>query len=196
MATTSRTPLPFSRLFSPDPQTQLIVTDFYNKLAQLQAQIQSIETGTAVTAGPAAGPAGTVRYASRIITSAQQIAIPASGVVIDIAHVTLPPGQWDLNGEAWVIATSGSPNIARIAASISPTSATAPTEPADGLAVNAQEPQQPSSSGGAIGHVLPLATLRANIKVRTDYFLSVSVTWSKGGAFAAYGKIAGRLFSS
>jgi hypothetical protein len=175
----------------------LIVTDLYNKLAQLQAEIQSIETGTAVTAGPAAGPVGTVRYASRIITSAQQIAIPATDMIIDIAHVTLPPGQWDLNGEVWVVVTSGTPNIDRIAASISPHSASAPADPADGLAVNAQEPQQPSAGGRArIGHVLPLAMLRANVKVRTDYFLSVMVSWSKGGAFAAYGKIAGRLFSS
>ena len=196
MASTRTTPLPFSRLFSPDPQTQLIVTDLYNKLAQLQAQIQSIETGATVTAGPATAATGAPRYASRIITSAQQIAIPTSGMIIDIAHVTLPAGQWDLNGEAWVIATSGSPNIARIAASISPNSATAPADPADGIAVNAQEPQQPSSSGGAIGHVLPLAMLRANVKVKTSYYLSVSVSWSKGGAFAAYGKIAGRLFSS
>lgn len=134
-----------------------------------------------------------VHYKSTIITYENRISAP-DNVRFDIASVTLDPGNWLLSGEAWFVVDSGSPQLLRLAASISPVSLYQPTEPTDYASVAAMEPQQPKQSGGvSTGLVLPLALLHLVVTTPTPYYLSALVDWSGTGAFSGFGKIAGRL---
>jgi hypothetical protein len=128
-----------------------------------------------------------VPYASRIVLT--------SGVLADIATVTLPVGEWWISGEAWFVVDTGTPQIARVAAAISPNSATAPSDPADNISVTADEPQQTKQSGGATtGIVLPLSQLYVNVTAPTPYYLTLMISWSGvNTGISGYGKIAGLM---
>ena len=135
----------------------------------------------------------TITYASLVVPAAAGINLP-NGTAVNIATVPLQPGQWVINGEVWFNVTNGTPSIQQLAAVITDTSATVPTEPAAGRGVNVMEINQSRSAGTQVGFVLPIAGVFVSVTTQLDYYLVAYATWTGvNTALSAYGKLAGRM---
>ena len=131
------------------------------------------------------------QYFSTIVSSANAIAA-ITGTTQQVASLTLKAGQWVVDGELWAGVVSGSPTILWVRAAASTSMTVSATDPADNVALNVLEPNQPKQATTTVGWVLPLSPMYLNITTATTVYLKGQISWTGTGAMSLYGKIAAR----
>jgi hypothetical protein len=134
-----------------------------------------------------------MQYLSTIVL--QSSAVQAvSGTQQAIASLSVPAGEWSINGALWCAVSSGTPAISSIATSISiGTALPGPMiNPSDSTVSNVIEPNQAKQAATTVGWVLPLASMYLNTAQATTALLTATVTWTATGAILLYGKVTAR----
>ena len=130
-------------------------------------------------------------YISSVVPRASALTA-SSGVITDVTTLTVPAGDWIIEGELWFGVSVGTPTVNSIGAAISTNSAAAPTDPADNIAASRIEPQQVKQAGTTAGTVLPLVGVRASLSASTVYYLTGNIVWTGTATILLYGKISAR----
>lgn len=138
----------------------------------------------------AAGQVG--EYLSVTVLAANAVAAN-TGAIVNVASISLTPGDWDVQGQIW-IATTGTDlfaatNVTGIAAWVSPVSATIPTIPAGSLqsffGINI-------ALAAANLPVLTSGRVRFDVSAPTTIYLGGIVTFTGAGPLGLYGFIGAR----
>jgi len=130
-------------------------------------RIGDVLMGDDGTIGPIPGEIG--EYVSASLTTAQSI---NSGQATDILTLILPPGDWDVIGEAYFQASS-SAGTDDLRVWVSTVPATQPTGDQGGLAIES------TSSGGQINNLI-CSPLRVFTASPTTLYLGVNATYGSG----------------
>ena len=144
-------------------------------LADLQAKMQAAKTGIVDGSEATAGQVG--EFKSVAVPLGSAIAL-GNFVVVDVCHLDLTPGDWDVWGIA-AFQPAGTTTINTIAAWISPVSATTPAGKTDSLVVLRATFQTGQSLGLAPGHVrlLNTATQPMYLSVIASFGVSTMVAF-------------------
>jgi hypothetical protein len=132
--------------------------------------------GTTTNNSAVAGAVGEVISAN--VASASQITLSGTGVVTNIASISLTAGDWDVQGEVWIAVGTGGATAVR--AGLSTTSATLPADSSISQSawnINSN-PTLLASSGS--GYRAPLRPCRALLSATTPYYLVTSVDYPSG----------------
>ena len=148
---------------SPEQRLQAIA----DAITRNTVAISTVHNG--VQDGSDAAPGEIGEFAYRAITTA--VTLNSNGTV-DLTSFTLPPGDFDVVGEAYFIAsTSAGTDDLRVW--VNTVSVTQPTGDQGGLAIMS------TTSGGQINN-LTCSPLRVLISVPTVYYLSASANFGSG----------------
>ncbi len=142
-------------------------------------------SGTTAGDNAAAGVVG--EYKSSIVTIGSAVDISSAA---NIGSITLTPGDWDVSGELWLDNNTGGATITgRVIGTITATSATAATIPADDTGRACYDSTLLSSNARDITLAIP--PVRMSVTVNTSAFL-VGFAAVSGGTPFGYGKISAR----
>jgi hypothetical protein len=140
-------------------------------------------SGIGVTDGSDAAPGHIGEFLSASVQPGSPL-VATSNVVMNITTLTLPPGDWDLQGQVATLASSGG-HIQHMQMWMSPTSATVPTGFVGGF-----HEVGGIATGGSEQLVLPSGRMRQSLAAQTVIYLSTKVTFT--GSLSAYGFISAR----
>ena len=157
----------------------------------LEEQFNALVTRLALPAAAAPRAAPVWNYISTIVPQASALTA-VSGVITDVATLTVPAGDWIIEGELWFRVTAGTPTVSSIATVIGPDPGTNPTDPTDNVGIHRIEPQQAKQAGTTVGVVLPLTGVRANLSGSTAYYLTANIVWTGTATILLYGKLSAR----
>jgi hypothetical protein len=149
--------------------------------------------GTTDGSDAAAGEVGEY-ISSTVLVAAAKAA--NTGVNVDVTSISLPAGDWDVQGQIWIAATGtmtretlATVNVTGIAAWVSKVSATIPTVPAGSLqsffGINI-------ALTSANLPVLTSGRVRFSLSATTTIYLSGIVTFTGTGPLGLYGFIGAR----
>jgi hypothetical protein len=149
--------------------------------------------GTTDGSDAAAGEVGEY-ISSTVLVAAAKAA--NTGVNVDVTSISLPAGDWDVQGQIWIAATGtmtretlAAVNVTGIAAWVSKVSATIPTVPAGSLqsffGINI-------ALTSANLPVLTSGRVRFSLSATTTIYLSGIVTFTGTGPLGLYGFIGAR----
>jgi hypothetical protein len=134
------------------------------------------------------------QYISNIITQAMAVQA-VSGSNVSVGTLSIPAGEWLVDGELWCTVSSGTPTISTIAAALTvgaPLSGIL-SDPADNMAANVSAPMQTKQTGGTtVGWVLPLTSMYLNETTSTTVYLNGQLAWTTAGTLLLYGEISAR----
>jgi hypothetical protein len=126
-------------------------------------------------------PAGQIgEVISALVTAA--VSLP-NATQVNVATLALTPGDWDVQGECWIVVGSAAASI--IQASISATSAVL----ASAVAMNTARTVNIGNFATGSTDVLPLGPCRINLSAAATYYLVGYVSSSGGTGITATGKI-------
>ena len=171
---------------NPSFEQRLELLELHDELIAARLELMQLK---AAGVAPRANPVWD--YISAVVPRASALTA-TSGVITDVTSLTVPAGDWIIEGELWFGVTVGTPTVNSIAAAISTNSAAAPTDPADNVAVNRQEPQQAKQASTTVGNVLPLVGVHANLSASAVYYLTGNIVWTGTATILLYGKMSAR----
>ena len=134
-----------------------------------------------------------MQYLSTIVLQSSAVAA-ISGTQQAVASLSIPAGEWSVNGTLWCAVSSGTPAISSIATSISiGTELPGPMiNPSDSIVSNVIEPNQAKQAATTVGWVLPLVSMYLNTQQATTALLASTATWTATGTLLLYGKVTAR----
>ena len=132
------------------------------------------------------------QYLENIVKLANAIDA-VNGTGLSVVQLTLPPGDWVVDAEAWINIQSGTPSVSLVAAQLTLNpDAMMLNDPAGDNSTNVITLSQSPSAKSTAGWVLPLAS---NYNVSGDNVLAtllIRVDWTSAGTFKLYGMISAR----
>jgi hypothetical protein len=135
----------------------------------------------------AAGQIG--EWISSFVASSGAVA-GVTGTAFNVTSISLTAGDWDVQGNVFLIALAGAPTVTGVYGWVGLTSAALPPMGASGCAVMALVTPAGAFGNGAGG---PTGVLRVSVSATTTVYLSASVNYSGAGASAGcYGVITAR----
>ena len=171
---------------NPSFEQRLELLELHDELTAARLELMQLR---AAGVAPRANPVWD--YISTVVPQASALTA-TSNVITDVATLSVPAGDWIIEGELWFRVTAGTPTVNSIATTISPNATASPTDPADNAGIHRIEPQQAKQAGTTVGNVLPVVGVHANVSATTLYYLTANIVWTGTATILLYGKITGR----
>jgi hypothetical protein len=116
-----------------------------------------------------------------------------NGTGLSVVTLTLPPGDWAVDAEAWINIQSGTPSVSFLAAQLTLNpDALMLNDPAGDNSTNVLTLNQSPSAKSTAGWVLPMASNYNVSQQNVVANMLIRVDWTGTGNFKLYGMISAR----